>query len=72
MRKSSVRISTKFQVTIPRRIRDSMHLIPGRKMQVVGFSNRIEFVPVRKMMELRGFAKGIDTKSVREEDHARI
>jgi hypothetical protein len=41
-------------------------------MQVVGFSNRIEFVPVRKMMELRGFAKGIDTKSVREEDHARI
>jgi AbrB family looped-hinge helix DNA binding protein len=69
---NAVRISTKFQVTIPRRIRDSMHLIPGQKMQVVGFGNRIEFVPIRTMVELRGFVKGIDTKSLREKDHARI
>lgn len=64
----AVKISPKFQVVIPRRVRDSMHLSPGQKMQVVVFGNRIEFVPIRKMSELRGFAKGIDTKSVREED----
>lgn len=64
----TVKISPKFQVVIPRRIRNSMHLRPGQKLQVVEYSNRIEFVPIRKIEQLRGFVKGIDTDFHREED----
>jgi AbrB family looped-hinge helix DNA binding protein len=64
----SVKISPKFQVVIPRHIRESMHLRAGQKVQVVEYGNRIELVPIRPMKELRGFAKKIDTRLDREED----
>ena len=64
----TVKISPKFQVVIPRRIRNSMHLRPGQKLQVVEYGNRIEFVPIRKLEQLRGFVKGIDTNVHREDD----
>ena len=66
----TVKISPKFQVVIPQRIRKSMHLRPGQKMQVVEYGNRIEFVPVRKMKHMRGFVKGISTSFDREADRA--
>jgi AbrB family looped-hinge helix DNA binding protein len=65
----AVKISPKFQVVIPRNIRESMKLRPGQHMQVVEYKNRIEFVPLRKMSTLRGFVRGIDTTINREEDH---
>ncbi len=64
----AVTISPKYQVVIPRHIRESMHLRPGQKMQVVEYGNRIEFVPLRKIETLRGFAKGIDITHNRKED----
>ena len=64
----TVTISPKFQVVIPRRVRKSMRLNPGQKMQVVEYGNRIEFVPVRPMAHLRGFVKGIDVTVDREAD----
>jgi AbrB family looped-hinge helix DNA binding protein len=64
----AVKISPKFQVVIPRQIRESMHLRAGQKMQVVEYGNRIEFVPVKRMKELRGFTKGINTGFDREND----
>ena len=64
----AVKISPKFQVVIPRRVRKSMRLRPGQKMQVVEYGNRIEFVPIKAMSRLRGLAKGIDTTVAREDD----
>lgn len=64
----AVKISPKYQVVIPRRVRESMHLQPGQRMQVVEYGNRIELVPVQSMTSLRGLAKGIDTEVVREDD----
>jgi AbrB family looped-hinge helix DNA binding protein len=64
----SVKISPKFHVVIPRRIRESMHLRAGQKIQVVEHGNRIELVPVRRMKDLRGFVKGINTRFDREND----
>lgn len=64
----TVKISPKYQVVIPRKIRDTMHLRPGQKVQMVEYNNRIELVPVRKMSTMRGFLKGIDTKVMREKD----
>lgn len=64
----SVTISPKFQVVIPRPIRESMHLKAGQKMQVVKYGDRIELVPLQPVKALRGFVKGIDTSFIREND----
>ncbi len=63
-----VTVSPKFQVVIPRDVRESLHLRPGQKMQVVEYEGRIELIPNRDISELRGFLKGINTEFVREKD----
>ncbi|MCK4647131.1 MAG: AbrB/MazE/SpoVT family DNA-binding domain-containing protein [Candidatus Aminicenantes bacterium] len=65
---SSVIISPKYQIVIPRKIRDSMQLKPGQKVQIILYGNRIELIPERKISEMRGFLKGINTKIERERD----
>ena len=64
----TVTVSPKFQVVIPRPVRDNLHLRPGQKMQVVEFDGRIELIPERDIQELRGFLKGINTDFEREAD----
>lgn len=56
-----VTISQRYQVVIPKQIREQLHLEPGQKVQAIAFENRIELIPVRPMKEMRGFLKGIDT-----------
>jgi len=63
-----VTVSPKFQVVIPREIREALRLEPGQKVQVLQYQNRVEFIPVRRMSTMRGFLKGIDTNVVREPD----
>jgi AbrB family looped-hinge helix DNA binding protein len=64
----SVKISPKYQVVIPRRVRESLKLKPGQKVQVIEYGNRIELVPERRVSEMRGFLKGIRTEIDRETD----
>ena len=64
----TVTVSPKYQVVIPRAIREALHLRPGQKMQVLEYEGRIEFIPERDIKELRGFLKGINTAFEREED----
>lgn len=49
-----VTISPKFQVVIPKGIRDSLHLVPGQKVRAIAYGDRIELIPVRPMTQLRG------------------
>jgi AbrB family looped-hinge helix DNA binding protein len=64
----TVTVSPKFQVVIPREIREAMKLKAGEKIQVFRFRNRLELVPLRRIASMRGFLKGIDTTVVREPD----
>lgn len=64
----TVTVSPKFQVVIPRKIRESLHLRPGQKMQVVEYEGRVELIPDRDISELRGFLRGINTNFAREKD----
>ncbi len=66
----TLKISPKFQVVIPKEIREKLGLEPGQKVQAIVYDNRIELIPVRRAKELRGFLKGIDTRVVREADRA--
>jgi AbrB family looped-hinge helix DNA binding protein len=63
-----VTVSPKYQVVIPKTIRDALNLHPGQKMQVIQYAGRIELIPERDIKELRGFLKGINTEFKREED----
>jgi AbrB family looped-hinge helix DNA binding protein len=64
----TVTVSPKYQVVIPRNVREMLRIKPGEKMQVINYANRIELVPVKKIKTMRGFLKGIDTTVVREKD----
>lgn len=64
----TVTISPKFQIVIPRAIRDSLDIRPGQKVQVIRYGDRIELIPLRPIQESRGFLRGIDTSIEREQD----
>lgn len=64
----TVTVSPKYQVVIPRDVRQSLQLRPGQKMQVIEYDGRIELIPERDISELRGFLKGINTDFEREND----
>ncbi len=65
---TTVKISPKYQVVIPKEIRKKLNLKPGQKMQILDFGERIEFILLKNIREARGFLKGIDLSLVREED----
>lgn len=64
----SVTVSPKYQVVIPREVRQSMEIKPGSKVQVLLYENRIELIPMKNLRRMRGFLKGIDTTVERERD----
>lgn len=64
----TVKISPKFQVVIPKRIREALTLHPGQHLDMVIIDGRIEMVPVPTMGEARGFLRGIDTDVPRDDD----
>ena len=64
----TVTISPKFQITIPKEIRDRLGLLPGQKIQAIAYGDRIELIPVPSGQQMRGFLKGINTKAEREVD----
>ncbi len=61
-------ISPKFQVVIPKAIRERLGLMPGQKVQAILYGDRIELIPLQPAKQLRGFLKGIDTKVPRDAD----
>lgn len=63
----TVTISPKFQIVIPKSVREQMRLVPGQQVHVIALHDRIEFIPVRPAHELRGMLRGLDTTFVREE-----
>ncbi len=64
----TVTISPKFQVVIPKRIREALKLHPGQKVLALRVGDRVELVPLLEPEERRGFLRGIDTDVPREAD----
>ena len=64
----TVTVSPKFQVVIPKSVREELKIQPGQKLQLIQYSGRIEFIPVKDVKTMRGFLKGIDTTIEREKD----
>jgi AbrB family looped-hinge helix DNA binding protein len=64
----TVKVSPKFQVVIPKTVRERLSIRPGQRLQILQFSDRIEFVLLQKIKRMRGFLKGIKTDIRREKD----
>jgi len=64
----TVTVSPKFQIIIPKLIRQKLDIQPGQKLQIVSFDGRIEYVPVKNVRDMRGFLKGINTSVERDRD----
>jgi len=64
----NVTVSSKYQIVIPREIRKIFKIYPGQKLELIPYENRIEFIPVKNIKDMRGFLKGIDTNIERDDD----
>jgi len=61
-----VSVSPKYQVVIPKKIRDYYDIKPGEKMIMIPYDGRIEMVLEKNIKSMRGFIKGIDSDVIRE------
>ena len=64
----TVTLSPEFQVVIPKAIREALHLTAGEELRVIRYADRVEFIPVRPIQQMRGFLRGMDTIIEREDD----
>ena len=65
---TTVTVSPKYQVVIPKEIREELKLKPGQKLQIIHLGDRIEFLLLKNIKNARGFLKGINTNIEREGD----
>ncbi len=63
-----VTISARYQVVIPKDVREQLELTPGQRMQALPFKGRVELIPLEPIEAARGFVRGIDTDVPREGD----
>ena len=63
----AVTISSKYQVVIPREIREQFNLKPGQKIMFIPYNNILHVVIVPSIKQARGMLKGINTDVMREE-----
>ena len=67
-RMTTLIVSSKFQIVIPARMRESLGIRPGEKLHAIEYRGHIELVPVKSMKSARGSLKGIDTNVPRDPD----
>jgi AbrB family looped-hinge helix DNA binding protein len=64
----TVLVSSKFQIVIPKAVREVLSIRPGQKLQVIQYEDRIELIPIKPVHEMCGLLKGINTTIEREPD----
>ncbi len=65
---ATITVSPKYQVVIPKEIRQKLNLKPGQKLQVIQLGDRIEYIILKNIKDARGFLKGINTDVDRKGD----
>jgi AbrB family looped-hinge helix DNA binding protein len=59
-------ISSKFQIVIPKEIREKMRLTPRQRLQVLEKGGIIALVPEVPLKSLKGVVKGMNIADLRE------
>jgi AbrB family looped-hinge helix DNA binding protein len=63
----TVKVSEKYQVVIPEKLRKAARIKPGDKMVVIAKHGILQYVPVRSIGESKGILKGLDSAGIRDE-----
>jgi AbrB family looped-hinge helix DNA binding protein len=63
-----VTLSSKFQVVIPRDVREKLNLTPGQKIVMIQKDGVLHLLPQKPVKQMRGFVKNINTQDVRDEE----
>ncbi|MCG6150666.1 MULTISPECIES: AbrB/MazE/SpoVT family DNA-binding domain-containing protein [Leptospira] len=63
-----VTVSPKFQVVIPKEIREQIGVKAGMKLEMITFGNRMELIPIEPIKKLKGSLAGMDSKLNRDGD----
>lgn len=61
-------VSPKYQIVIPKQVRELVGVRAGMKFKIIPYKNRLEFIPLEPTKNLRGILKGMDTTIKREAD----
>ncbi|MDF1552649.1 MAG: AbrB/MazE/SpoVT family DNA-binding domain-containing protein [Deferrisomatales bacterium] len=62
----SVTLTSKFQICIPKAVRERLHLKAGQQFVFVTKGDTISLVPKRDIAELRGLLRGADPRGARD------
>ncbi len=65
---TAVKVSPKYEIVIPKDIREAMGIRPGQKIQLIRFGDQIRLVPVRPIEEMRGCLKGVNVTIERDDE----
>jgi len=65
---NTVTVSSKFQITIPKKIRQRAGFQPGQKLEVFRIGDVIELVPVKPLPSMRGSLPGLETEVGLDDD----
>ncbi len=63
---AQITISSKFQIVIPKEVREKLKLTPKQRLQVVEKGGIITLIPEIPMKSLKGLLKGMKTNGLRE------
>jgi len=64
---TSAKLSSKFQLAIPKDVREQMNLKAGQQFAIITKGDVIELAPIRLLKEARGSFKGSDPTNYRDE-----
>ena len=64
----TVKVSSRYEATIPKKMREKMNIKSGQELQVVEFGKAFQLITLKSMKGSRGFLKGINTDIKREND----
>lgn len=61
-------LSSKFQLSLPKALREAMQLQPGQQFELIPMGQVIQMVPKTSIRELRGVARGANTEHYRDRE----
>ena len=63
---STATVSSKYQVALPKEVREAMHIQPGQQFEIIPMGSVIQFVPKTSIKQLRGIARGANPTKYRD------
>jgi len=64
----TVTLTSKFQIALPKDVRERMNLAVGQRLTILAVDGQIVLAPQSEAPSMRGFAAGIDTTVPRDDD----